>query len=262
MSTTQLLSDNRFNNSLAKGLQVLFAFKGSNKSMSLTETARALGMSVSSTQRILYTLEALELVSRSNETKKYSLTLKVLELAHHLIAADTLVEIANPFIAELSNTTGETVNLTRPFNDEMVYISRVVSPNYIPVHMPLGSRIPMYCTAAGRAYLGALKQDSAEEIIKNSNLKKYTRWTETNPDKLMDIIRKFRQTRIAYNKEELFLGDMTLATVIPSQNGAPIACVHLVAPTARWTLQEAKKKLTPPLLHCARGIANAARSIG
>jgi len=253
--------DTMFNHSFAKGLKVLFAFKGSNGSMSLSEVAKQLQMSISSTQRFLYTLEKLGLVAKSPGTKKYRLTLGVLELGYNYIASDPLVEAANPFLAELSNITGETTNLTKPIGLDMIYVSRVVAAKFIPIHMPTGSRIPMYCTGSGRAYLSALPDDEVQRMLKASTLTRHTQWTETDPDRIFNLIAQSRRNGYAYNKEELFLGDMTLAAPIIGGNGTPVACVHIVAPTSRWTLEEAQARLAPPLLACARGVMNAARSI-
>ncbi|SFU26749.1 IclR family transcriptional regulator domain-containing protein, partial [Paraburkholderia aspalathi] len=54
--------------------------------------------------------------------------------------------LANPFLAELTNNTGETTNLLEPAQFEMVYVARFASHRFIPMHMPIGCRIPMYCT--------------------------------------------------------------------------------------------------------------------
>lgn len=254
------LKNGMFNLSFAKGLNVLFAFRGSQSTMSLSELAGALDISISSAQRTVYTLEKLGLIQKSPKTRKYRLTLRVLELANNFISADPLVEAANPFLAELSNITGETAVLTEPLDNEMVYVSRIVAAKFIPIHMPTGSRIPMYCTGSGRAYLSALPDDQIRRILASSNLKRHTQWTETDPVRLFEIIQEVRRVGIAQNKEELFLGDMTIAAPIIGRSGMPVACVHIVAPTSRWTLEEARARLQPALLDCARGIANAVRA--
>lgn len=256
----ELAGNAMFNQSFAKGLKALFAFQGHQSAMSLSELAARLDASISSVQRTVFTLECLGLISKSPKTRKYSLTLRVLELGCNYITADALVEAANPFLAELSNITGETVNLTEPLEREMVYVSRVVAAKFIPIHMPIGSRIPMYCTASGRAYLSALDDARVQAILDGSALKRHTPWTETDPARLRALIEQARVSGVAHNKEELFLGDMTLAAPIVGGRGAPVACVHIVAPTSRWTQEEAFARLAPPLRDCARGIANAVRA--
>lgn len=60
------------------------------------------------------------------------------------LAADILVDVANPYMAELNQITGETVDLTEPDGLSMGFVARFSATKYIPLHMPIGSRMPMY----------------------------------------------------------------------------------------------------------------------
>lgn len=70
-----------------------------------------------------------------------------------------------------------------------------------------------------------------------------------------------RQRGYAVNREELFLGDMTLAAPVVGGRGRPVAAVHVVAPTSRWTPEEAEKRLAPALIACARSLSNSVRAL-
>ena len=105
---------------------------------------------------MVYTLEKLGYIRKHPVTRRYQLTPHVMRIGFNYLAADTLIDVANPFLSELTNLTGETTNLTEPDEDEMVYVARFVSTKFVPIHMPIGSRIPMYCTGSGRAFLSAL----------------------------------------------------------------------------------------------------------
>src|SRR5690625_1800486 len=155
-----------FNQSLEKGLALLCAFEGHKKTMTISELATASGMNKSSAQRMTHTLEALGYIEKHPRTGRFRLTVRVLQLGLNYLRANALIEIANPFLSELTNLTGETTCLTEPDSGEMVYVSRFISSSFVPVHMPIGSRIPMYCTSAGRAYLSALPVEQCEEILK------------------------------------------------------------------------------------------------
>jgi DNA-binding IclR family transcriptional regulator len=39
------------------------------------------------------------------------------------------------------------------------------------------------------------------------------------------------------------------------------AAVHVVAPTGRWTLGDARQRLAPAVIDCARGISNSIRAL-
>jgi DNA-binding IclR family transcriptional regulator len=143
----------------------------------------------------------------------------------------------------------------------MVYIARFVSAQYIPIHMPIGSRIPMYCTGSGRAYLSALPKDDALALLRAIPRIVHTMHTRTHEVELLDLLAEASRRGYAVNNEELFLGDMTLAAPILNGSGRPVAAVHIVAPTSRWNLQDAQERLAPALLACARSLNNSIRAM-
>ncbi|NMM38328.1 MAG: IclR family transcriptional regulator [Glaciimonas sp.] len=255
------VSDLLFNQSLEKGLAVLRAFNAQRRTMTLADVAEATAITKSSAQRMIYTLETLGYVKKHPKTRRYQLTPKVMEVGYNYLEADTLVDVANPFLAELTNTTGETTNLTEPYALEMVYVARFVSHKFIPIHMPIGSRIPMYCTASGRAYLSRLAEAEARALLLSSQLTMRTQHTKTDIEEIMSVLAVAREKGYAYNNEELFLGDLTIAAPIISSRGAAVAAVHVVAPTSRWTLEEAENKIGPLVLECARSISNSIRTL-
>ncbi|ANH74148.1 bacterial transcriptional regulator family protein [Ralstonia insidiosa] len=251
-----------FNQSLEKGLAVLGAFNAQRRTMTIAEVAVAVSINKSSAQRMVYTLEQLGYLRKHPQTRRYQLTPAVMKIGFNYLAADTLIDVANPFLSELTKVTTETSCLTEPDQDEMVYVARFVSAHFVPVHMPIGSRIPMYCTASGRAYLAALPVPEAQAIVEKSHRVAHTMHTRTEVADIMGTLRETRQRGYAINREELFLGDMTIAAPIVSGNGRALGAIHLVAPTGRWTPEEMENKLGPALLQSARAICTSVRALG
>lgn len=251
-----------FNQSLEKGLAVLCAFSAQRRSMTLADVASATGISKSSAQRMVFTLEQLGYVRKHPLTRRYELTPRVMRIGFNYIAANPLIDLANPYLSELTNVTTETTCLTEPDGLEMVYVARFISAQFVPVHMPIGSRIPMYCTSSGRAWLSALPLDEALALLRESDRVAHTRHTLTDESALLDELALTRQRGYAINREELFLGDMTLGAPVIGSHGRPVAAVHIVAPTSRWTPEEAERRLGPALLACARSLSNSVRALG
>jgi len=262
MTETDDVPNLLFNQSLEKGLAVLSAFDAQRRTMTIAEVAAAAGINKSSAQRMVFTLEQLGYLRKHPQTRRYQLTPAVMKIGFNYLAANTLIDVANPFLAELTKLTTETSCLTEPDQAEMVYVARFVSAHFVPVHMPIGSRIPMYCTASGRAYLSALAELEARAIVEVSDRIAHTAHTRTEVAAIMDALREARQRGYATNREELFLGDMTIAAPIVSANGRPLGAIHLVAPTGRWSAEEMETKLGPPLLQCARAISSSVRALG
>lgn len=251
-----------FNQSLEKGLAVLCAFNEKRRTMTLAEVAAATDITKSSAQRMVYTLEQLGYVRKHPQTRRYQLTPRVMQVGFNYLASDALVEVATPFLSELARVSGETCNLTEPDGTEMVYVARFVSAKWVPIHMPIGSRIPMYCTGSGRAYLSMLPEEEARRLLKLSTRKSHTPHTRTDIDEIVKLLRSARRQGYASNREELFLGDMSISAAIVGAQGQALGAVHVVAPTSRWTMTEAEQRLAPSVIECARAISNSARTLG
>lgn len=249
-----------FNQSIEKAFSLLGLFDAHHSQLSLSKLAELSGMSMGSVQRITYTLEQLGYLERVPGTRKYRIGIRIMTVAAQYLEADLLVDCANPYLSDLSNRCLETVSLTEPSGNEMVYVARFTSRHYIPIHMPIGSSVPMYCTASGRAYLSALPEPTVRSYLESTELAKHTPETVTDIDTLVGIIQECRTRGVAWNNAELFLGDLNIAAPVLNAAGEPVAAVHITTPSSRWTLQDALGKLGPPLVECARAITKAART--
>ena len=68
--------------------------------------------------------------------------------------------------------------------------------------IPVGERLPIYCTATGKAALSALEVGQAEEILKNSVLEHKTAFSITKRSELLREIEHTRQRGYSTNWEE------------------------------------------------------------
>lgn len=244
-----------FVQSLATGLAVLDAFTADQPSMNLPEIAEAAGVSKSAAQRFTHTLVALGLLRKDPVSKRFSLSPRTLDTGYRYLQANVLLERANPYLLDLNRQTGETVNLAEPDGMDMVYIGRFPSPHRAIVHMPVGRRLPIFCSSAGRAFLSCLPDEQVEEILGTMERPKYTPHTVTDLNTLMDMISKVRETGFAYSIEEFYLSDLALAVPIHNIRGAPVAAVNLSVSTAFWSFERAHAELVPKLIHTANLIS-------
>jgi DNA-binding IclR family transcriptional regulator len=244
-----------FIQSLSTGLEVLLAFDSEHTSMNLPEIAEAAGISKSAAQRFAFTLEALNFLKKDPVTKRYSLAPKTLNFAYRYQLSSSLIDRANPYLLELNRRSQETANLSEPDGTEMVYIARFPSPTHSIVHMPVGRRLPIFCTASGRAYLSALDEDEARAILEASDLVKYTPSTQTDIGKLMALLDEARQSGYTYAFEEFYRGDLNLAVPLLNASGRPVAAINISAAASRWAPDKLRKEISPLLIETARLIS-------
>ncbi len=244
-----------FNQSLEKGLAVLLCFGPRRETLNLGEIAAAAGISKSAAQRLAFTLEALGYLRKDPLTKRYALTPATLALGYRYLLVDRMVERANPFLFDLNRTCGETVNYSEADSTDMVYVCRFPTRKSTPVQMPLGRRLPMFCTSSGRAYLSALAPTDRAEILRNSDLVAYTRTTVTSVPKILALCEEAAQRGYSIANAEYYHADLNVAAPVYDANGHPVGAVNISAPATRWTMARLQRELAPMVIETARLIS-------
>ena len=74
---------------------------------------RQLGFHKSTVHRLVSSLQQLGYIRQDEETMKYGLSLKFLEISGRILAQTSMASIAHPYLKKLSDLTGETVHLVR-----------------------------------------------------------------------------------------------------------------------------------------------------
>jgi len=249
--------DPLFNESVKKAFAILEAFGGERRELNLAEIAVAAGMTKSSAQRCVHTLERLGLLRRDARLRRWVVTPRVLVLAHAYLAGHALVEQATPHLIDLNQACGESVSLSEPHGEDMVFIARFPSHKRFLIHMPVGRHLPMYCTASGRAYLSGLPRAQAQRVLRRSKLRALTPRTLTDVAQITRAIEQARESGYAWSDQECYRGDLTIAAAVLGDDGLPLAAINISAPTSRWTLAEMRTRLSPLLLETARAASSS-----
>jgi len=256
--------DPLFNQSVEKALSILEVFGGERRALNLGEISIAVGMTKSSAQRCTHTLERLGYLKRDARVKRWVLTPRSLSVAHAYLSGHPLIEQATTHLIDLNQASGESVSLSEPDETDMVFIARFPSHKRFFIHMPIGRRLPMYCTASGRAYLAALSPAEAQRMVRRSTIRQFTPMTLTDPAQILEHIELARDAGYAWSDQECYRGDLTIAAAVLGDDGRPVAAINISAPTSRWTLQDLRSKLSSILLETSRaasgGIASRLRA--
>ena len=162
--------------SLERGLAILASFASSRPLIGTSELSRRLGLSRSTTHRYIATLTRLDYLHQDPETRKYRLGPRVLDLGFSAINSMDVREISAPYLRQLSDDTGCTVNLAILDGLDVVYIERCRAPRLgqreIDLDIHVGSRLPAYCTALGKAMLAFLPDQERADIVDRIELAK------------------------------------------------------------------------------------------
>ncbi|MPS79981.1 MAG: MarR family transcriptional regulator [Achromobacter sp.] len=246
-----------FVGSTEKAFQVLHAFDGSKRHMTLADIARASGLDRSATQRLVYTLETLGYLRRIPDTRNYGLTPKVLQFSYNYVRANELIDKASPYLLDISRTLGETTNLQELDGHEIVFVARFPGHHLVNVDIAVGSRLPAFFTASGTAILSRLTDEQRREILVQTRLDPITPYTEVNPDKLLERVQRVAEKGYAIIVNETVLGDISVAAPVIDHRGLAVAAINISVPTTRWTLARVEAELAPHVQVAATSISKS-----
>lgn len=227
--------------SLIKGLQILKMFHANQPTLSLAEIAERLGVSRTTPFRLLYTLQQAGYLHQDEETKRYRLTPRVLELGFTYLQSLQLPEFAQPYLEQLRDETGASAHIGILDGQEVVYVARVAAKAVSAVQVTVGSRLPAHATAMGKVLLAYLPPARLQERIHGSELQPYTQATKTMIAELQKELAIIREQGYAISQAEFEQGISSIAMPIFSQGGSVIAAVNIAAPSFAWqetSLQE------------------------
>lgn len=219
--------------SINRAIQILHCFSD-NARLTLTEICQEVGLHKSTVYGIVTTLKNNDFLEKDEETGVYRLGVGLYKLASHVNV--DLRTISIPLVHELCSETGETVNLVVPDENYIIYIEKCESRHSMRISTSIGTRLPMYCTAVGKAIMAFLPDpDAVSHILDQTRLTAVTRNTLTSKDAILQELGEIRQRGYAIDREELEYGLVCIAAPIMNAIGEPIAAISCSGPLQRMT---------------------------
>lgn len=232
-----------------RAFSVLECVVGSTVPLSLDEITSSLGLPKPTVFRILGLLKGADLLNRDAGSKRFTAGPRLTAFAVDLWRNASLrvrwhraLEIA---VAEI----GESCNLTLLENDRVLYIDRVETPHPLRLHLDVGTRVPLHCTASGKLFLSQLSSDEVRALMGEEPYERFTGKTITTFKALEAELQKTRKTNIGLHNSELFADSVAIAVPIADLSGRYFAAVAMHAPASRESIPSSMKSL--PALHRA-----------
>lgn len=212
-----------------KTAHLLGAVAEARDGISLSDLVEQLGVARSTVYRILNSLAAHGLVARVNGGATYQLGPRFIELARRISpGADraTIAEAAHPIMQSAADRIRESFKLSAPEGDEMITILATPSPAEYAISVRVGSRSPKHVGASGKL---ALAHSSDEAIAQycSKGLPARTAHTITDPDVLIDELRRIRDDGYAEDNLESNQGLRAMAAPVFDAGGSMVAAVSV-----------------------------------
>jgi IclR family transcriptional regulator, pca regulon regulatory protein len=245
--------------SVAKAFRVLEAFGQTISDLSLMEIADITGLDKSATQRFSHTLWQLGYLEKDERTRRFRLGKPVLDLSFYYLRSNALIELATPALIDLRNSCGERANLSLYDKTTTIYVIRQQTKREYFDGSLVGRRIPVFCTAGGRAILSRLPAKEAADVISKSDLKPRTAKTVVDPSRIMEKVDEARQKGFGLAVEETVMGEITVGAAVTDAVGRPIAAVHIAASTSDWSPQSFEQRFAPLVVETAQSLSRSQR---
>lgn len=205
---------------------------------SLEELTRASGLPKPTVYRILGLLMRGGLVQREPFEKRYVVGRRVCALSLLVQTRSPLRARRRAILARLVEEIGETCNFTMLDNHEVFYLDRVETTANVRLHMEVGSRVPLHCTASGKLFLAHLAPHQVHKVLGGGPLKRYTARTITSTEALERELRKIKMSGISTDTGEFLEGSVCLAVPVSDPGGRICAAVAVHGPVPRMTLKK------------------------
>lgn len=241
---------------LVRGFQVLASFTPEKPEASLTDLADVLGTDASTASRFAYTLEDLGYLERSPETKLYRVSSKIYALTVSLSGPRNIRKVSLPFMERLRDTTGETVVLGVRDGAEIVVIEVVETKKALVPRGWVGGRVPVYCSALGKATLVHLPQQTLMNLLDTINIIPYTEHTIVNRLDLLQELEQTRQRGWSINREEYTPGVISVGAPIFSGRSEPAGAICIDVPSARVPKERVIEQIASQVVKVAHEISN------
>lgn len=211
-----------------RALRLLEAFDERHRVLSLSQIAQRTGTPIATAQRRLRDLSDGRLVHHRPDglfevgSRMWHLGL----LSRHT----SMREAALPHLQDLVARTGHTVHMGVLDGQLAMIVDRFAGTRMIPTrHLP-GERLPLHCTAIGKALLAFAPAEVQRTALQS--LEPHTPYTVTDPATMREQLDLIVRTRVASSSQQHRLGVASLAVPVFGATGGVIASIAIIAPVA------------------------------
>lgn len=246
-----------FVTALARGLDILLVFNRERPELTLSEVSTLAKVPAATARRSLLTLQYLGYVR--SHGRYFVLTPRVLNLSASFLASMNLQEVANQYLQDVVDQTGDSSSVAILDGHEVVYIASVQAKRSLRLTASLGTRYPAYATSLGRLLLAYLPASKLAAYLQEAKFEQLTDKTVTNRHVLEGILKEIKATGISGIQDELDYGVVSVSLPIYADDGSVVAAVNCSTSPSRISLEELIKQRRPILERASKLISETLR---
>ena len=209
---------------LKKAIGIIKLIAREHKAFGVTEIARSLSISKSTTFGILKSLEEEGFLAKDPSSKKYSTGSTLFELSRKILRTPDVAVTARPHLQRLLEAVDETVFLAIR-EEETAKVLDVLEPRKeFKISSSIGSRHPLLAGVVGKIFLSSMDEREVRELLLKKGLRQYTENSIVSTDLFLREIERTRVEGYAVDLEEYLKGIRAVGSLIYS-GVFPVAAV-------------------------------------
>jgi IclR family transcriptional regulator, acetate operon repressor len=217
---------------IERAISILQLFANTDAPLTLTQVSRAAGLTTTTTHRILGSLVRTRLLANDAASERYHIGPDALFL-FAAAARRYGISAARSELDALSAATRETSAIGMVDGRDTVIVLQVESDLPLRFSRPIGTRVPVYSSAIGKAILAGSSADLRQCVDAIGELHRFTEHTITDQGRLLAELEETAERGWALNDNERWQG--VRAVAVPIRRGAEVvrAAVGIQGPADR-----------------------------
>lgn len=217
--------------STVKAFELLMYLSRAGGAVTLARISRETGWDKATALRYLGSLAEAGVVEKRENGWVLGLTL--LELASRVPVSENVAARAMPVLEHLARETGETINLGSWNQGCAFYLAKADGGRNLRLRTSPGDRLPLHCTAVGKAILATLDPEYLENFLQQAPYPRLTASTITEAAAFREEIVRVRNVGYAIDREEYEPGLVCIAVPVEIPVYGFLGAVSVSGPSVR-----------------------------
>lgn len=205
-----------------RALAILDCFTEEKSSFTLTELARSIDLSPSTTLRLLSTLENNNYIYRDSENSRFYLGFRLAQISSLAFANLDVCQISRPHLLKLHEKYNESMGIYILKENSRVCVERLECTQPLRSVVSIGQSQPLTRGASGRILLSFQSEETIDMIL------------EKDPATTKDELNKVREYGYAVSHGERQAGVTSIAAPVRNAKGQVIAALFVSGPEVRF----------------------------
>ncbi|MBY5406437.1 IclR family transcriptional regulator [Rhizobium leguminosarum] len=246
-------TDRQFVEALAKGLEVLRAFRQGDVELSNQEFVARTGLPKATISRLTYTLSKLGYLAYNYRTGSYRLDAPAMSLGYNYLAGLGVRRLAKPLMQALADHAGAPVALGARDRMSMVYLECCRSSSAITLAIEVGAHIKVASSSLGRAYIAGLTAPERSSLMDELAEHENENWPQVKDgiDEALEIYEKYGYCLSLGN----WKSDVNSVGVpYRPSDGSPVLAFNCGGPSFMLDRQRLVEDIAPRLIAMVRSL--------